>query len=78
MNKEIYCITSERKTANNKFKNDNSDFLGDLYSILKKLGHLFFHTYLLTCLKEDPSVMLKSINIKQVNKLSIKTMVLTF
>ena len=49
MNEETRCITKERKMVKNEWKNDDSDFLGVLYSIYKKLGQSFFHTYLLTC-----------------------------
>ena len=60
-------------------KFDDSDFLRPLYrGIYKKLGQFFFHTYLLTCVDKDTSVLLKSY--KPLNKLisqSIKTMFLT-
>ena len=49
MNEETHCITKEGKMVKNEWKNDDSDFLGVLYSIYKKLGQSFFHTYLLTC-----------------------------
>ena len=39
------------------------DFLRTLYGVYKKLEQLFFHTYLLTCLKKDASVLLKVMNI---------------
>ena len=47
----------------NEGESDDSDFLGTLYSIYKKLGHFFFHIYSLNCLKKDSSVLLKVINI---------------
>ena len=57
------CITNEGKTAKNEWENDGSDFLQALHSVCKKLGQFFFHTYLLTCLKKDTSVLLKVVNI---------------
>ena len=65
MNEEIHCYSNEEKWMNpkNEWESDYSDFLGALYSIYKKLGHFFFHTYSLTCLKKDSSVLLKVINI---------------
>ena len=50
MNEEIHCITNKgkRKTAINEWKNDNSVILRALYSVHKKLGQFFFHTYSLT------------------------------
>ena len=57
--------TNEGKTAKNEWENDDSDFLRALWSVYKKLGQFFFHNLSLTCLKKE-----------QVNKLSIKTMVL--
>ena len=63
MNEEISCITNEGKAAKNEWENDDSDFLLALYSVCKKLGQFFFHTYLLTCLKKNTSVRLKVINI---------------
>ena len=47
--------------AKNEWENVDSDFLQALYSICKKLGQLLFHTYLLTCLKKDTSVLLKEL-----------------
>ena len=45
-------------------KFDDSDFLRPLYrGIYKKLGQFFFHTYLLTCIDKDTSVLLKVINL---------------
>ena len=45
------------------WKFDDCNFLLALYSVYKKLGQFFFHTYLLTCVNKDTSVMLKVINI---------------
>ena len=61
-----------------KIKNHEPDFPQSLssYTVYKKLGQLFFLIYLLTCLNKDSSVLLKLF--EQVNKLSIKPMVLTF
>ena len=63
MSEEICCIPNKEKMAKNEWKNDDSDFLQALYSVYEKLGQLFFHTDLLTCLKKDKSVLLKVINI---------------
>ena len=63
MNEEINCIKNEGQTAKNEWKNDNSNFLWALYGVYKNLGNFFFHTYLLTCLRKDTSVLLKAINI---------------
>ena len=63
MNKEIRCITNERKAAKNEWENDDSDFLVVLYSVYKKLGQFFRRTYSLTCLNKDTSVLLQVINI---------------
>ena len=49
--------------AKNEWEKDDSDFLRALYSLYKKLRPFFFHTYLLTCLKKDTSVLLKVKNI---------------
>ena len=45
MNEEIRCITNEGKTARNEWENDDSDFLGVLYSVYKKLGQFFSILY---------------------------------
>ena len=50
MNEEIPWITNKGKTAKNEWGYDDSDFLRALYSVHKKLGQFFFHTYSLTCL----------------------------
>ena len=42
-------ITNKVKTAKNKWKNDDSDFLPALYSVYNKLGQFFFYTYSWTC-----------------------------
>ena len=63
--------------AKNEWENDNFDFLQAVYSAYKKLGQFFFHNCLLTCSEKDTSVLLKVLN-SWVNKLRIKTMVLTF
>ena len=62
MNEEIHCITNERKSAKNEGENDDSDFLWALYSAYKNRA-IFFHTYFLTCIKKDTSVLLQVINI---------------
>ena len=46
-----------------EWENDNSDILQALYSVYKKIGQFFFHTYFLNCLNKDTSVLLKVINI---------------
>ena len=63
MNEEIRCITCKGKTAKNEWENDEFDFPQALHGIYKKLGQLFFHTYSLTCLEKDTSVLLKVKNI---------------
>ena len=40
-------------------KLDDSDILRALYSIYKKLGQFIFHTYSLTCLNKDTTVLSK-------------------
>ena len=72
MNEKI-CITNKRKRKSsykwigiwwpNECQNDEPEILQALYSVHKKIGKLFFHTYLLTCLNKDASVRLKVINI---------------
>ena len=44
MNEEIRRITNEGKTARNEWENDESDFLGTLYSVYKKLRAIFQYT----------------------------------
>ena len=68
MNKEIHCITNKGKVAKNEWENDDTYFLQALCSVYKKLGQLFFRTYLLTYLRKDTSVLLKV----------IKTIILSF
>ena len=46
-----------------EWENDDFDVLRALYSVYKKLGQFVLHTYSLTCLNEDASVLLKVINI---------------
>ena len=46
MNEEIHCITNEEKTARNKWKNDDIDFLPALDSVYKKIWGIFFHNLL--------------------------------
>ena len=49
MKKLIALLTKGKgKTAINEWKNDNSVILRTLYSVHKKLGQFFFHTYSLT------------------------------
>ena len=55
MNEEFRCITNERKSAKNKWENDDSDFLQALYSVYNKLGQFINQTFLLTCLKKNVS-----------------------
>ena len=64
MNGKINCIANEGKMAKNEWENDDSDFFLALYSVYITFRQFFFHTYLLTCLKKDTSVLLK------VNKLT--------
>ena len=45
MNEEIRCIIYKGKTAKNEWENDESGFLQAFYSLHKKLGQFFFHTY---------------------------------
>ena len=49
--------------AMNEWENDDSEKLQALYSGFKKLGQLFFHTYLLTYLNKDAPNLLKGISI---------------
>ena len=62
MTEEIYCIYNKGKIAKNEWENDDSDFLRALYSVYKKLGQFFFHTFWLTCLNKDTSVLLRVVN----------------
>ena len=76
MKKFVALLTKENeRTTMNEWENDDSDILWTLYRGYKKLRQLFFHTYLLTCLNKDTSVLLSIKKYKY--KLSIKTMVLT-
>ena len=63
MNEEIHCLTNKGITAKNESENDGSDFLWAIHSVYKKLGQFFFRTDSFNCLKKDPSVLLKVINI---------------
>ena len=63
MNEESRCITNKGKTAKSKWENLMTLIFFELYSAYKKLGQSFFHTYSLTCLNKDTSVLLKVINI---------------
>ena len=62
MNEEILCIMNKGKTVKTEWENV-TDFLRALYSLYKKLGQFFFHTYSLTSSNKDTSVLLKDINI---------------
>ena len=62
MNEEILCIINKGKTVKTEWENV-TDFLRALYSLYKKLGQFFFHTYSLTSWNKDTSVLLKDINI---------------
>ena len=64
--------------AKNKCENDVTLIFFEPYGVYKKLGHFFFHIYLITFIKKDTAVLLKAEKIEQVNKLNKKTMVLTF
>ena len=62
MNEEIHCIINEGKIAKNEWENDDVDFL-TLQTVHMNTVYMNDYTYLLTCLKEDTSVLLKVINI---------------
>ena len=62
MNEEILCIINKGKTVKTEWENVTG-FLRALYSLYKKLGQFFFHTYSLTSSNKDTSVLLKDINI---------------
>ena len=64
---EICCITNKGKTAKNELENDNSDFLGASYSVYKKLGQFFFHTWPFNLIKQRYINSVKSY--KYLNKL---------
>ena len=49
--------------AKNEWENDHSEIPWALHSAYEKIGQFFFHIYLLTCLKEDKSVLLKVVHI---------------
>ena len=61
--KKFVTLLNKGKTAKNEWENDDSDILWAYCSVCKNLGQLFFHTYLLTCLNKDTSLLLKVINI---------------
>ena len=45
----------------------------ELYTVyIKRLGQLFFHTYSLTCLNKDTSILLKFINLWTNSKVKYK------
>ena len=70
MNEEIRCIINEEKTAKNEWENDGSDFLRAYTVYMKKSGQFFFHIF---------EKLNKTIKIfEQLNKASIKRVVLTF
>ena len=46
MNEQIHCITNEGETAWNEWENDDSDFLGALCSVHKKIRTISFHNLL--------------------------------
>ena len=59
----IHCFTNEGKKAKNELWNDDTDSPLALYRVYEKLRQFFFHTYSLTCLKEDTLVLLKVIKV---------------
>ena len=62
MNEDIALLTKEKsKTTTNKW--GNADILRAWYSVYKNLGQFFFHTYSLTCLNKNTTVLVKVINI---------------
>ena len=56
MKKFVAFITREKQTKN-ECENNDSNFLRILQIVYKKLGQFFFHTYSLTSLKKDTSVL---------------------
>ena len=72
-----FSVRTTLKQLKNAWENDDSDFIQALYSVYN-VYILFSLIYSLTCLKKDTSVQLKLQAFEQVNKLTIKTMVLTF
>ena len=60
MNEEICCITKKGKMAKNEWENDDSNFFPALHSAYKKIRTVLFHTYSLTCLNKDASVLFLS------------------
>ena len=64
MKKFVALLTKEKgKTAMSEYENDDCDIFRALYGAYKKLGQFCFHTYSLTCLNKDTSILLKVINI---------------
>ena len=61
--KKFVALITKKKQLRMNGKVMTLDFLRTLYGVYKKLEQLFFHTYLLTCLKKDASVLLKVMNI---------------
>ena len=81
MNEEIRYITNKGKTDKSEWENDDSNFPRALYSVHEKIRTIPFPYLLVHLFKpgnKNMSVLLKVIIFEQVNKLSIKTMVLTF
>ena len=64
--------------AKNKCENDVTLIFFEPYGVYKKLGHFFFHIYLITFIKKDTAVLLKAEKIEQVNKLNKKSNGLNF
>ena len=57
MNEKICYITNKWKTVNNEWEMMTVTFF-KLYIVYnKKIGQFFFHTYFLTGLKKDTSVL---------------------
>ena len=61
MKKFVTLIAKKKQLRMNR--KEMTDFFQALYGVYKKLGQLFFHTYLLTCLMKDASAWLKVMNI---------------
>ena len=76
MNEEINCITN-KKATNNELVNWDSDFLQALYSIYKKLGQFFSYIVINLFKERFISSVKKYKYFELVNKLRIKTMVLS-
>ena len=78
MNEEIRCITNEWKAAKNEWENDDSDFLLVLYSVYKKSGQFFFHTFFANLFKQRYISCYKLQIFEQGSTWKIKTLVLGF